>query len=244
MSGIDSRPRFSSNDVCVSRCLFGGHLLPLSWHLCLSAWLSVSCCVLALGGTVTSTDPDFSLTVPAGYIQITSPNAIYAFATSDPAAGKVPDATVAVQRLHGTIGPGHMDLSATGIPDAHFLRGKWKTFDIDIVAGHVTRNGIPFAMRGAQIPLQHEAIQILLLVPAEQDARADRIMQEFLAGLDGPSNWPSQPALSAEERGRLLGGGIVRLAITIGLLFAGAVALIRYFRRRKHARHVGKAGPR
>jgi hypothetical protein len=211
-------------------------------YLVVGMLLCISCCAPAWGRTVTNEELDFRLSVPNRYIQLpSSGDTIFTFATSDPTSG-VPEATVVVQRLHGTIGTDHMDLAATGIPDAHLLSGRWKTFDIDILAGHLSQNGLAFSVRGAQIPLQHEAIQVIVLVPIKLEARADSDLQEFLAGLDGPSNWSTQEYISPQESGRLLGEGIARLAVTIALLAAGTIAIVRYFRRRKDGRRNQKMG--
>jgi hypothetical protein len=210
------------------------------WRLLVGTLLWVSCCVSSQGRTVSDNELNFSLTVPDRYIQLASSgDTVYSFATSDPAAG-VPEAVIAVQRMHGVIGPEPLDLAATGISDAHFLNEKWKTFDIDGFAGHLTKNGIQFAARAVQIPLQREAVQIIVVVPIEREAIADGVLREFLAGLDGPSNWPIKPELSPYERGRLLGQGVVRLAVTIALLAAVTVAVVRYFRRPKNGRTIKK----
>lgn len=190
----------------------------------------------AAARTITDTTFHFTVRVPEGYIDVPSVgDGLHSFATSDPADG-LPDGTVVIQRLHGTIGREHMSLKSTGLADAHFLPGKWKTYDIDVVAAHIRQGDIRLSLVGAQIPLKHEAIQVMVLVPAAREAEAPGILQTFLAGLEGESSWDSAAAapLTEAERGKLVGSGLGTMVGIVGALgILGVLVYVWYAGNRK-----------
>jgi hypothetical protein len=150
-----------------------------------------------------------------------------AFATSDDPAQGIPDAVVIIGRMHGVLGRKHFDPSKAPIPgvsDARIRQQKWKTFDIDVIEGHVSQGGIRMSVRAAQIPLKPEAIQLVVLVPVGKEAEADALLTELLAGLDGPSNWLTDYEWS-ESIGQVVACIVV---LTIAPLF---VAWRKRFRR-------------
>jgi hypothetical protein len=163
----------------------------------------------------------FKLEAPNRFIQFPIPvgssKVLAAFATSDPAAG-VPDAAVGITRPGCLIGREHLQVSKlpANIPvhEAKVYTTRWKTFKVDVIAGRQKVEKATLAVRMAQIPLKPEAIQVVVAVPVEQEAKADGILQEFLANLDGPSNW-----LTDEDRSERLGyivGMVIMLAAVGG----------------------------
>ena len=143
--------------------------------------------------------PQFTLIVPAGYEQIpaTQGMEIYTFIRRGSDAG-LPDAMVGVRRLRGTIGQEPAMLPPNAPAGAYETTAKWKGYDIDVLVSHVSQSGVTLACRTAQIPLDGEAIQLVVAVPPDREATADAILAQFLDGLDGPSNWP--PPMTAAER--------------------------------------------
>ena len=202
----------------------------MKYLICLLAMVSAG--TTSLAATITDTRFNFTLVISDRYRQFPgAADSLYYFATSDPANG-VPDATIAIQRLHGTIGKEHLDLSATGLPGAQLLTGQWKSFTVDVFAAQVDATGTKMAIRGAQLPLAHEAVQIIVAVPLAREASAEGILNEFLTGFDGPSNWSTPKPITPKKRGELIGEGIGRMLLTIAMLILGVGALIRFIRRR------------
>jgi len=127
-----------------------------------------------------------------------------------------------VQRMRGTLG--RERLKQQDLPAAMQLRSlTWKGFTIDGLRTDTVESGNPVVILAAQVPLRHEAIQLILAGPRDQGERAEAIMTAVLGTLEGETNW-----LSAEERaGRL--GNIVGVAVGIAV----ALVLIRMWRARQ-----------
>ena len=177
------------------------------------------------GITVTNTVPEFTLTLPDRYFQLKSTgNALCNFGTKDRTAG----ALVGVYPLGHTIEPGIVGAPQVQDPDSRQIPATWKTFSINVTAWHpAPRNGTRSAALSAQIPLKQQAVSILVLVPVEKEAFAEGLLQDFLTGLDGPSNWRVERPLTATERA-------MRLALGLGLmvvLLAGPPLGLRAWQR-------------
>ncbi|HEV8001879.1 MAG TPA: DUF5673 domain-containing protein [Planctomycetaceae bacterium] len=166
------------------------------------------------GIVVKNADPEFTLRLPMRYVAIKpTGDALYAFGTTDKTTG----GAIAIYRLNRTLEPGTLDASKLTLPDARRIDASWKTFTLDMIAWHQTPdNGPMLAARWLQVPLQHEAISILVFVPVEKEAKVDDIMHDFLSGLDGPSSWPTERPLTAGERGMRLGLGLALLLVLLG----------------------------
>jgi hypothetical protein len=189
------------------------------------------------GRTVTNQELNYTLVVPDWLQPIaTSPAmpAIFAaYATSDPSEG-LPDVWVTVARLGGIIGQGHLDpTKIPGITGVKVFQRKWKTFDLEVFEGHLATGGLRVTSWGAQIPLRREAIQINVCVPEGKEARADALLGELLAGLDGPSNW-----LSDTDRAERLG----ELTVYVAVLVIAVIVVIRARRRRSRQREPAPSG--
>ncbi len=131
-----------------------------------------------------------------------------------------------VQRLHGTIGREGMrqeDLAARNLQRVSF---KWKGFDVDGVRGMAERDRIPVVGLVSQVPLRHEAIQLIVSAPQDQEARAHDLMASTLLTLEGESNWLSE-AERSERLGRIAG---LVIGVAVGLIGVGI------WRKRRRAR--------
>jgi hypothetical protein len=177
------------------------------------------------GITVTNTVPEFTLTLPDRYASVKHlGDALYTFGIKDQAAGSV----VGVYRLGHTIEQGAERPPQIQAADARLIPATWKSFSVDVTAWHTTaKNGAISAARWVQIPLQQQAVSILVLVPVEKEAFADGLLQDFLSGLDGPTNWKIEQQLTAVERAE-------RIAFGLGLalvLLAGPPLTLRIWQR-------------
>jgi hypothetical protein len=177
------------------------------------------------GITVTNAVPEFTLTLPDRYASVKQTgDALYTFGTTDQAAGSV----VGVYRLGHTIEQGADVRPQVQAPDARMISATWKLFPVDVHAWHTTaKNGAISAARWVQIPLQQEAVSILVLIPVEKEALADGLLQDFLSGLDGPTNWKIEQPLTTVERAE-------RIALGLGLalvLLAGPPLTLRIWQR-------------
>jgi hypothetical protein len=188
----------------------------------------------AYGRTIKNAALNFTLEVPDRLQAVNGPggDTIEAFATSDPAQGP-PDLTATVFRLHGTIGREHLDPSKAGrmppgVKCVGVRQQKWKSFNIDVLEMEVTQGDIHMVVRGAQVPLRNEAIQLNIGAPIGKEAEADALLTELLAGLDGPTNW-----LTDDQRWERLGRATpFALILLIGIVY---VIWARLKRRRSSA---------
>lgn len=162
---------------------------------------------------VTNTKPEFTLTLPDRYLALKSTGeALCTFGTTDRTTG----ALVAVYGLHHTIEPGATDLSAFKQRDVRRVTMTWQSLTVDVIGWHTTaKDGKEMAARWVQIPLVQEAVSILVLIPAAKEELADGLMQDFLTGLVGPSNWRVEESLSPAQRGACL---VLGLAMMLALI--------------------------
>jgi hypothetical protein len=130
-----------------------------------------------------------------------------------------------VQRMRATLG--RERLRPQDAPASTQLRTfKWQGFELDGIRSDTAQSGMPVVMLATQVPLRHEAIQLIVAGPRDQGQRAEAIMTSVLGTLEGETNW-----LSSEERaGRL--GNIVGWVVGIAV----AVVLIRLWRARRQSR--------
>ena len=178
------------------------------------------------GITVKNAVPEFTLTLPDRYVQLKSTgDALWTFGTKDQTAG----AMVGIYSLGHTIEPDTAIPPRVPDPGARHIAATWKTFPIDVTAWHppAQKNGSSSAALWTQIPLQQQAISIIVLVPVAKEAIADGLMQDFLSGLDGPSNWRVEQPLTSGQRAFRLALGLV-LAV---VLLAGPLLTFLAWRR-------------
>jgi hypothetical protein len=177
------------------------------------------------GITVTSTVPEFTLTLPDRYASVKRiGDALYTFGTKDQTAGAV----IGVYGVGHTIEQGSEAPPQIQAPDARLIPATWKSLPVNVSAWHTTaKNGATSAARWVQIPLQQQAVSILVLIPVEKESLADGLLQDILSGLDGPTNWTIEQPLTAAERAE-------RLALGFGLvlvLLAGPPLTLRIWQR-------------
>lgn len=182
------------------------------------------------GSTVTNSDPSFTLTLPARYVRAKSVgDALFTFRTNGSSTG----AFVSLYRLGHTIEPRSMDVSNFKDRDVRRVEASWKSLQLDAFAWHTTsKGGNTSAARWTQIPLEREAISVLVLVPQDKEQDAEGILEDFLNGIDGPTNWRIPIPLTSAQRA-------AHVAIGLGLILvvlAAPVGLVAVLRR---ARLVG-----
>jgi hypothetical protein len=181
--------------------------------------------------TIRNDELNYTLVVPDRLRQLVpKPGMVDLFGTSDPEQG-MPDALVSIAGMHGIIGRESLDPSKVripGVPGARVRKQNWKEFQIDVIEAEVKTGGATAVIRGAQVPLRHEAIQLTVAVPQGKEREADALLAELLAGLDGPSNW-----LTDDKRWELVGNVSVGLAV---LAVAIGIALRARRMRRRRAR--------
>jgi len=179
------------------------------------------------GITVTNSEPPFTLSLPARYVHVKSVgDALCTFQTTDQTTG----ALVAVYRLGHTVEPGSLDVSNFQAADLRRIPASWKSRALDAFAWHTTsKDGKKSALRWTQIPLEPQAVSILVLIPADKEEFADGLFDDFLNGIDGPTNWPIPILLTKAERAARIALGLVLLLTTL----AGPVAAVLVLRRRR-----------
>ena len=104
-----------------------------------------------------------------------------------------------VQRMHGVLPREAMrqeDLPAS----TQLVSFKWKAFDLQGLRSLASPQGGEQAfVLVTQVPLRHEAVQLFLSGPVDQEARGQALLSEALASLEGETNWLT----STERAGRL-----------------------------------------
>jgi hypothetical protein len=157
-----------------------------------AAWLAAP--APARAEVVRDAQLGFTLTLPDGFVDFPrgrgTPDTVWSFARGDPAGDDF--AIVGVERMHGTIG--REPLPASALPRVGGVafearREKWKSFEIDVIAGRAEQEGVRLFVLVAQVPLKREAVQLKLAGPAAKEAELGALMRTLLARLDGPSNW-------------------------------------------------------
>src|SRR5580704_1340974 len=177
------------------------------------------------GITVTNAVPEFTLTLPDRYVSVKRiGDALYTFGTKDQTAGSV----VGVYGLGHTIEQGSEGPPQIQAPDARLIPTTWKSLPVNVSAWHTkAKNGAVSAARWVQIPLQQQAVSILVLIPVEKESLADGLLQDLLSGLDGPTNWRIEQPLTAAERAERLGLGLGLVLV----LLAGPLLALRAWQR-------------
>jgi hypothetical protein len=205
-------------------------------------------CRISSATTITSDNPEFTLRVPDGYVQLHDTDKIqfgginlYGFASTNATYG-APDCIVFIQQLGRSIDRQPIDVSSpevkslfasVGLVDAHVVKAHWSSFDVSMIDGQATKNGILWAASVAQVPIDGNAVQICVLVrPDEGETEAENVARDFLDGLTGPSNWSTDGSadsgtLTPFQRGERFGQGLGTMAIIV--VCAGIV--IRKLRR-------------
>jgi hypothetical protein len=203
--------------------------------LCLTAPAALA----ATGGTIADAENGFSFAVPDGYADYpegAAPGVLHSFAR-----GKPDDASFAVIRIQamgGTIGreplvretverAARQTASASGVEITGFdyRKVKWKDFELDLVLTRLTNGDKKLVTLATPVPLAKQAIHVVLMGPAGDEAGLVANLQAILRSLDGRSNWLSD-AERSERLGRLVG-------LVVGAI--GGVAIVVWWRRRKRA---------
>jgi len=215
--------------------------------LLLFAFLTTVLCKTSFAATITNDDPEFTLRVPDGYVQLHDTDKIhfgginlYGFASTNATYG-APDTIVFVQHFGNTIPHEKMDLSSptikslmasVGIGDAHLVKGHWSSFDIDMIDGQATHDGMLWAICAAPVPLQGEAAQIVVLVrPDEGETEAENTARDFLDGLSGPSSWSTSSDSPSDPQAAAFINGLLKLVIVVGSLIGASLALVAFFKK-------------
>ena len=128
-----------------------------------------------------------------------------------------------VQRMHGVLPRDAMRQEELP-PTTQLVRFKWKEFDLQGLRSLVSpQGGEQSFVLVTQVPLRHEAVQLFLSGPADQEARGQALLSETLASLEGETNW-----LSSTERAGRLGR-----AAGVWIILAVALVAVLAWRKRR-----------
>jgi hypothetical protein len=189
----------------------------------------------AAGTTVDDSAHGFRFNVPAGYVDYPegrAPGVLHVFAHGSP-----DDPTfslVRIQALGGTIDrkplvretverAAHASVRGAGVELTRFDYRKvpWKGFELDEVVTWIAAPGDKQLLTmTTQVPLRKEAVQLIMLGPAAEEARVGADLRALLGSIDGESNWLSD-AERSEKLGFVVGlvcGGIAGIALVFWLL--------------------------
>jgi hypothetical protein len=181
------------------------------------------------GSTLTNNDPAFTLTLTSRYVRVKSVgDALYTFRTTDSSNGAI----VAIHRLGRTVERDSVDVSNFKERDARRIPAVWKSLQLDAFAWHTTsKGGNTSAARWTQIPLEGQAISVLMLIPEDKEQYADAILQDFLDGIDGPTNWRIPTQLTPAQRAVHVAIGLALLVVVL----AAPACLLVVLRRARQA---------
>ena len=166
----------------------------------------------------------FTLTMPDGFVDFPAgkaePGTAYAYLKGTP--GTDDYAIVTIKPMGGVIG--REALERKDLPKIEGIkfdlrREKWKSFEIDVMVGTARQEGVGVYVAVAQVPLEREAIELVVAGPEARRADVLALLHTLLASLDGPSNW-----LTDGERSYRLGkvAGMVS-GVVVALAFAGCL---------------------
>ncbi len=206
--------------------------------------VALFCCAaspraLAAGATVDDAEHGFRFTVPAGYVDYPEgrgPGVLHVFAHGTPDEPSF--SLIRIHALGGTIDrqpiiketverAAHQSVRGTGVEILRFDYRKiaWKGFELDEVVSFVDAGGDKKLLTmTTQVPLRKQALQLIILGPAAEEARVGADLQALLGSIDGKSNW-----LSDYERGEKLGRLVGVAVVAIG----GLIFLVWLIRRRR-----------
>jgi hypothetical protein len=175
-------------------------------------------CAASAEAQVTNGELGYTMTAPPGFVKWpagkTSPDIVDCWAEEKPAEGSSGIITLCVQRLGGTLGSEPMTEADLGAPNLKLATFQWSDLEIEGVESSATEengNAIGFV---AQIPLEGEAVQLVVRAPTDQKARARTIMSSTLDGFIGESDRLSTVEI-AERYGRVTGKFIVGLFVVL-----------------------------
>lgn len=110
-------------------------------------------------------------------------------------AGQIP-ITLGIQRLGGTIGNERLTtkdlpkITKTGdIQKASLSRAIWKEYEIDVINVYMGPSHKSMVSTVAQVPIRHQAIQIVLTGTVKTVDQVRQYLNEILAGFEGETNW-------------------------------------------------------
>jgi hypothetical protein len=179
----------------------------------------------------------FSFTIPEGYRErppsSPKPSIIHELARGTPEPGES-FAVIQIDAMGGTIGrepfnrhtaeaAAHKSVagSPARIERFDYRTARWQKFTLETMISYVRHGETELVTMATQVPLKREAIQIIAMGPANEEARIKSDFDAVLASLQGESNW-----LTTGER-------IERLGFPLGVLVGLAIAVFVVVRRRK-----------
>jgi len=175
----------------------------------------------------------FKVTVPDGFADYPAgkqqPGTLYSYVRGTP--GTSDFAIVSIKPMGGTIG--RDPLLPSELPHVDGVEftvrpEKWKSFHIEVLVGVARQTDLALLVQVAQVPLKHEAIQLLVVGPEAHRAELNALLQTLLASLDGQSSW-----LTDAERSYRLGKAV---GLVVGFVLALSIALWLVWRLRKRPR--------
>jgi hypothetical protein len=200
--------------------------------------LALWCCAaspraLAAAVTVDDAEHGFRFTTPAGYADYPEgrgPGVLHVFAH-----GKPDEPSFSLIRIHalgGTIDrspiiketverAAHESVRGTGVELLRFDYRKiaWKGFELDEVVSFIDAGGDrKLLTMTTQVPLRKQALQLVILGPAAEEARVGADLRALLGSIEGKSNWLSDYE-RGEKLGRLVGFAVVALGALVFIVF-------------------------
>jgi hypothetical protein len=109
------------------------------------------------------------------------------------------------------------------IGDFQYEKIRWRDFYLEMVITHTKKNGVKVVTFGVQVPLSGEAVQLMGVALARDEAQLRSEFASIVESIEGQTNW-----LTDSERAKRLGPAIgagVGMIVLLGLLFR--------FRRRR-----------
>jgi len=167
----------------------------------------------------------FSLVIPDGFSPAPEllkalPNIVHAYRMS-PVEGKF-NTVLMIQRLRGRLGIRGLNPEEKPKDFKGILFSKvWQDHEIDVIEVFENVGTIKTVTFNAQVPLEKEGIQVILVGPAEENGPLVGRLEKILASLQGRSEWDALEARQREAGDTLLWVGGINAFFVIG----GAVLL-------------------
>ena len=185
------------------------------------------------GAQATNKELGYTLTVPEGFVAHpagkTRSDIVECWA-EEKAPSEAGAVSLCVERLHGTLGREPMTAEQLGSPNLLLTSFRWNEFDIEGVESVASADNGFTSTFVAQIPLEKEAIQLIVQGPGSQRTRVRAVMTTTLVSLVGETGWRSKIQLVEQYADRY---GRLAVKILGGLLAVILGVVVRARRRRK-----------
>ncbi len=188
----------------------------------------------------------FSATIPDGFVDFpagkSSPSIIHSFIR--PALAERHNITIVMERMYCIIPrrplpPENVRALRQQLPpgsEVSVYQTRWQGYEVQGMDVIISSGGETFVNRGVRVPLEDEAVQIVVSGTRRVDAEITLVLEQLLATLEARSSWdPTGAWLRPKQVQRTLTGikAVTHLAVATTIVALIALATTRAVREEK-----------